>query len=138
MILMSHNPHGPTRLLPCPSIQRGDHRLVFVCLSAFLSVCRHFYYTGRFKRREYSYRLVSGVCYLFIRPGFSRAESLPITMCPVSVIRLGSYRAESFPITMCSVLVVYLLDSALPEPSLSLSLCVRCLLVVYLFIYLRV
>ena len=33
---------------------------------------------------------------------------------------------------MRSVCVSYLLDSALPEPSLSLSLCVQCLLVVYL------
>ena len=58
----------------------------------------------------------------------------------------GHCKAESCMRVLLSVgvrylficLFIYLLDSALPEPSLYLSLCVRCALVIYLFIYLRV
>ena len=45
-------------------------------------------------------------------------------------IRLGSGRAESVPITWCPVSVSYLLDSTIPSPSLILSLCVPCPLVI--------
>ena len=80
--------------------------------------------------------------FLFIRLGCGRAEFFPITMCPVSVVRLGVSNAESiadssqrrFRVYHLVSRVCYLLDSALAEPSLSRLLCVRCRLGIYLFI----
>ena len=68
-----------------------------ICILVRLLSSKYFY--------AYTYHYASRVRYLFIRLGVSNAEYIPITWCPVSVI--------------------YLLDSALPEPSLYLSLCVR-------------
>ena len=87
---------------------------------------------------SYSYHYAYRVCYLFIRSSIFNAGSFPIGMCPVLVRYLLDPAIHRWIYTYhFGSGVCYLLDSALPEPSLSLSLCVRCLLVVfYLFIYL--
>ena len=83
------------------------------------------------------FKIASGVGSLFIRLGSSRAESFPITMCPESVSCLLDLALEepSLSLSLCVRRTLFIIpsDSSL---DLYLSLCVRCPLFIYLRIYL--